>query len=228
MSFRHLYSATRAALVFEYAPTNGREWKILTGRKGRAEVKIRIEGKSAHAGHPELGANAIPQMAKLIPQIEELTNPNAEFPPMSAFAGAGKPAMLFPTPQKPPSMYAPGKSRSWTKPWKSLMALQGEGSVRCTTDGFHCKVNVEIAEVTGAWDPDNPASQVLLATWKEAGEELGIQVESYERGGSSDGNFLAAHGLPTLDGPPAVGVTCTPAIKGRNLSRPTLSPKRLC
>ena len=50
-------------------PTN---LKIVNGQKGRFTFRIQSVGKRAHASKPELGKNAIVEMAKLVLRLEEL------------------------------------------------------------------------------------------------------------------------------------------------------------
>jgi len=50
-------------------PTN---LKIVNGQKGRLTFRIQSVGKRAHASKPELGKNAIVEMAKLVLRLEEL------------------------------------------------------------------------------------------------------------------------------------------------------------
>jgi len=50
-------------------PTN---LQISVGHKGRADIKIRTEGKSSHGSRPDMGVNAIYKMMPIIREIEEL------------------------------------------------------------------------------------------------------------------------------------------------------------
>lgn len=200
VSYQNVHPGTRAALVFEYAPTNGREWKILTGRKGRAQFRIQVDGKAAHAGHPELGANAIRQLSELVPQIEALTDPRKGLTANVGTIRGGEASNSVPHFAEASAEVRASKKDVLDEAVGVIQSLKGEGNVKCITDGMPCRIHVELEENTDAWDPDNPASQELLKTWQTAGKELGLQIDSYERGGLSDGNYLAALGLPTLDG----------------------------
>ena len=44
---------------------------IATGHKGKAQVKIRTNGVSAHGAAPEMGVNAIYEMAEIIQRVEQ-------------------------------------------------------------------------------------------------------------------------------------------------------------
>lgn len=50
-------------------PSSG---KIRWGQKGRMEILIEVEGKSAHAANPEQGDNAIFKMAPVLTELEQL------------------------------------------------------------------------------------------------------------------------------------------------------------
>lgn len=55
---------------------------IIRGHKGRVGLKISLRGKSAHAGTPWKGINAIYRMAPLIQKIEKLNRSLPSFPPL--------------------------------------------------------------------------------------------------------------------------------------------------
>lgn len=45
------------------------------GQRGRAEIVVETQGTNAHSSSPERGLNAVYQMAKLIPQLQEINLP---------------------------------------------------------------------------------------------------------------------------------------------------------
>jgi glutamate carboxypeptidase len=199
-SVRSLHPRTKAALVFEFGPTQGKNWKILTGRKGRAQFEIQVEGKAAHAGHPELGANAIRQLAELIPQIEDLTDLDKGLTANVGLIKGGDACNTIPNYAQASAEVRANCQEVLDEAVEKILALEGDGTVRSAADGFTCKIRVNLLEKMDAWDPQNPESQGLLSVWQAAGQIMGIQVDRYERGGLSDGNYLAAQGMPTLDG----------------------------
>ena len=198
-SVRSLHPRTKAALVFEFGPTRGKEWKILTGRKGRAQFDIQVEGKAAHAGHPELGANAIRQLAELIPQIETLTDLKRGLTANVGIIHGGEASNIVPNLAEASIEVRATKQEILEEAVDKILSLEGEGTV-VAADGFSCKIRVNLLEKMDAWDPENPESQGLLSIWQAAGQIMGLEVDRYERGGLSDGNYLAAQGIPTLDG----------------------------
>jgi glutamate carboxypeptidase len=199
-SIRSLHPRTKAALVFEFGPTEGREWKILTGRKGRAQLEIQVVGKAAHAGHPELGANAIRQLAELIPQIEDLTDIARGLTANVGMIKGGDACNVVPDFAEASVEVRATSNEVLDEAVEELLAMDGKGTVQAAEGGFTCKIHVNLLEKTDAWNPNNPESQQLLSLWKVAGSKLDLEIDHYERGGLSDGNYLAAQGLPTLDG----------------------------
>jgi len=47
---------------------------VYRGHRGRMEIEIRTQGKSAHGAHPERGINAVYRMAPIIAEIEQLND----------------------------------------------------------------------------------------------------------------------------------------------------------
>ena len=89
-----------------------------------------------------------------------------------------------------PDVYARAKA--------TILASQGEGEVRSADEDAHrCRIAVALTDETTPW-PRNPGTERLLGLWHEAGQQLGFEVGSEERGGLSDGNV--AWDLFTLDG----------------------------
>lgn len=48
------------------------ELKLMRGQRGRAEIVLETEGKSAHSASPQKGVNAVYQMLKLVEAVKEL------------------------------------------------------------------------------------------------------------------------------------------------------------
>lgn len=188
-----------AGLVFEGGRQEGNEFKFVASRKGRATLRIDVEGRGAHAGseHPR-GANAITQLAHVVQRIATLTNPERGLTfnvglisggtalnrvPHAAFARAEMRAFT-------PDAYQEGLAQ--------IRALQNDIVVRSVEGGYPCAVKVSIEHETPPW-PRNEATDGLLKTFADVGAELGFKVMREDRGGISDGNFFW-HVVPTLDG----------------------------
>jgi glutamate carboxypeptidase len=196
---KHFDSQTLAALVFEAEGRLGNERLMVVARKGRATWRVTAVGRGAHAGarHSQ-GANAVEQIAKILPRISALTDYSRDLTFNIGTVNGG--TVLNRVPHEAiaegefrafaPDAYAHGK--------KSLLALAGPGEICSATDGFRCEVKVEILTESRPW-PRNASTDRIYQFWKEAGDELKIPVNLQERGGLSDGNLLW-DAVPTLDG----------------------------
>ena len=63
-------SNIRPEFVVCTEPSSG---KIIRGQKGRMEMRVGVEGKSAHASAPERGDNAIFKMAPVLSELQQLS-----------------------------------------------------------------------------------------------------------------------------------------------------------
>jgi glutamate carboxypeptidase len=188
-----------AALVFEAEGRLGNDKLVVVSRKGRATWRVTARGRGAHAGGKHAhGANAIVELAHVLPRIHALTDYERELTfNVGAIRGG---TVVNRVPHEAvvegefrafdPAVYAQAKS--------ALLGLSGPGQVASAADRFACSVQVEILTESRPW-PRNPATDRLAAVWQKAGAKLGLRVEPEERGGLSDGNHLW-DALPTLDG----------------------------
>jgi len=188
-----------AALVFEGGRENGKEYRFVASRKGRATLRIEVEGRGAHAGseHPR-GANAITQLAHTVQRVAALTNP-ARGLTFNVGTISGGTALN----RVPHAAVARLEMRSFTpdayqEGLAQLRALEKEIVVRSVEGGYPCAVRISIDHETPPW-PRNEATDGLLKVFAAAGAELGFTVAREDRGGISDGNFIC-HVVPTLDG----------------------------
>lgn len=195
----HFDRNTIAALVFESEGRLGEERLMVVSRKGRATWRVTARGRGSHAGakHPH-GANAIVQLAHIIPRIAGLTDYSRDLTFNVGTVAGG--TVLNRVPHVAvaegelrafvPDIYARAKS--------ALLALAGPGHVQSPVDRFACDVAVEILTESRPW-PRNPETDRLAEVWQQAGAELGIPVGVEARGGLSDGNLIW-DAVPTLDG----------------------------
>lgn len=190
----------RAALVFEACGGMGHGLTLVKCRKGSANFRVVVEGRGAHAGsrHHE-GANAILEMAGIVQRIEALTDPSKHLTAnVGAISGGG------PSNRVPHTAECLVNIRAFEEPAlqeavSAMLALENlPATVRAVSDGFPCRVRVELLSRNPAWAP-NAATDELIAVWLEAAERLGKIVLVESRGGLSDGNYLSRF-LPVLDG----------------------------
>ena len=188
-----------AALVFEAEGRLAGGRKLVTARKGRGLFRVEVEGRAAHAGvkHGH-GASAILQLAETLRGIEAITDYSRDLTVNTGRISGGTGLNRVPDRAVAegefrafmPEVYAAARDR--------LLALAGPGVVRSVHDGLATQVRVEVGNESAPW-PRNPGSEALFECWREAGRELGQEIQSESRGGLSDGNFLW-EALPTLDG----------------------------
>jgi glutamate carboxypeptidase len=180
---------TRYGFVLEPPALGGR---VKTGRKGTGIYAIKVEGKAAHAGlEPEKGASAILELAR---QTERLHSLN--------LAGSGITLNVG---------VVHGGTRS------NVVAAQAEGEidVRFSTEA-ECQeidrllLNLQPVDertkvfVSGGINrPPLERTAAVVELFEKArsiAEYLGFELGEAQVGGASDGNFIAALGIPVLDG----------------------------
>jgi glutamate carboxypeptidase len=190
---------TLGALVFEAEGRAGKTGCMVVARKGRGTWRITVSGRGAHAGgkHAQ-GANAIVQLGRTLQRVAALTDYQRH---LTVNVGTVQGGTVLN--RVPHEAVAEGEFRTFTPEAyaaarNGLLALAGPGEERSPADGFACQVKVEIVTETRPW-PRNPATDRLYGFWKEAGDEVGLPVNSEERGGLSDGNLIW-DAVPTIDG----------------------------
>ena len=181
--------STRYAFVLEPPAPGGR---VKTARKGTGIYAIKVEGKAAHAGlEPEKGASAILELAR---QIERLHAFN--------FSGSGITLNV-------------GVVRGGTR--SNVVAAEAEGDIDVR---FATEVEAQqIDRILSTLEPVDERTKVfvsgginrppmertaeviiLFEKARSIAASLGFELGEAQVGGASDGNFLAAMGIPVLDG----------------------------
>ena len=182
-------SNTRYAFVMEPPALGGR---VKTGRKGTGIFALKVEGKAAHAGlEPEKGASAILELAR---QTERLHSING--------SGSGITVNV-------------GVVHGGTRSNVVAAEAQAEIDIRFSTEAE----SREIEKLFGSLTPIDERTRVFVSGGinRPPLERTTAVVELFEKahaiaaqvdfelgeaqvGGASDGNFLAALGIPVLDG----------------------------
>jgi glutamate carboxypeptidase len=180
---------TRCAFVLEPPAPGGR---VKTGRKGTGIYAIKVEGKAAHAGlEPEKGASAILELAR---QTERLHALNLSGSGITLNVGV-----------------VHGGTRS------NVVAAQAEGEidVRFSTEAESREIDRILSTlrpvdertkvfVSGGINRPplerTPAVVELFEKARSVAASLGFELGEAQVGGASDGNFIAALGIPVLDG----------------------------
>jgi glutamate carboxypeptidase len=179
----------RCAFVMEPPASAGR---VKTGRKGTGIFAIKVEGKAAHAGlEPEKGASAILELARQTEQLHAIN-----------LSGSGITLNV-------------GVVRGGTRSNVVAAEAQGEIDVRFSTEAE----SQEIERILSSLKPIDERTKVfvsgginrppmertaavieLFEKARAIGADIDFDLGEAQVGGASDGNFLAAMGIPVLDG----------------------------
>ena len=180
---------TRCAFVMEPPASGGR---VKTGRKGTGIFAIKVEGKAAHAGlEPEKGASAILELARQTEQLHALN-----------LSGSGITLNV-------------GVIHGGTRSNVVAAEAQGEIDVRFSTAAESREIERILANLKpidertrvfvsgGINRPPMERTPAVVELYEKAraiAAEVQFELGEAQVGGASDGNFLAAMGIPVLDG----------------------------
>jgi glutamate carboxypeptidase len=180
---------TRCALVMEPPASGGR---VKTSRKGTGIFAIKVEGKAAHAGlEPEKGASAILELARQTEQLHALN-----------LSGSGITLNV-------------GVVHGGTRSNVVAAEAQGEIDVRFSTEAESLEIERILSNLKpidertkvfvsgGINRPPMERTPAVIKLFEKAraiAADLDFELGEAQVGGASDGNFLAAMGIPVLDG----------------------------
>jgi glutamate carboxypeptidase len=186
-------------LVFEGGGRSENDFSIVVARKGMAIYRIKVEGRAAHAGSShEQGANAVVQMSHTIQRIHELTDYERQLTFNVGTVRGGTVVNRVPHHAEALVEMRTFSLDVFRDGVAAMLALGNESHVTSASDGYPCRVDVEIIRQTEPWAP-NPRTDYLFAVWQTAARTLGANVLREERGGLSDGNLVWKE-IPTIDG----------------------------
>ena len=180
---------TRCAFVMEPPASGGR---VKTSRKGTGIFAIKVEGKAAHAGlEPEKGASAILELARQTEQLHALN-----------LSGSGITLNV-------------GVVHGGTRSNVVAAEAQGEIDVRFSTEAESLEIERILSNLKpidertkvfvsgGINRPPMERTPAVIELFEKAraiAADLDFELGEAQVGGASDGNFLAAMGIPVLDG----------------------------
>lgn len=178
----------KACLVFEPS-ANGR---VKTGRKGTGLFTVKAWGVPAHAGlEPEKGANAIAELARQIERIHAIGDPSAGTTVNVCTMHGGTTTNVIP------------EHAECSVDVRFTSMAESERIAREITGLQTYDERVKLL-VTGGVNrpPLERTSEVasLFETARAIGAEFDYELGETQVGGASDGNFVAALGVPVLDG----------------------------
>lgn len=183
----------RAVLI----PEPSFEGALKTERKGVALYRLEAAGRAAHAGlNPEAGVNAAVEVARQVLDLSALADPSFGTTVTPSLFSAGTAANTVPA-----SAVAHFDVRFSTRAEGERIAA-AFAAVRSSVPGATLRVEQE----TFVPPLERSSSAELFELAERLQAELGLPpLREASVGGGSDGNHLAALGVPTLDGLGAVG-----------------------
>ncbi len=178
-----------AALVLEPPITGG---IVKTGRKGIGGFTLKVTGRAAHAGlDPAKGINAIVELAHQTLRLAALNNYERGITVNVGVANGGTTSNVIPAEATAKIDFRFWHSDDGAKIEETIRNLQPvlDGSQLTFTGGIN-RPPMERSEKNLA----------LFEIAKNCAAEFDIDLREGQVGGGSDGNFIAALGVPTLDG----------------------------
>ena len=186
------------AFTLEAARANG---DIVTARKTALWATVHVRGKAAHAGvEPEKGRNAILALLRHLIEIDKL---NGWRPGVTVnigrIEGGTQPNVVA------EHAHAELDLRAWRN-----------ADVPPLLDAIRGQLEQDVLPATTAWlevtlETAMPAMErtaavaALEETTQRIARELGFAVKGASTGGASDASFVAAEGVPVLDGLGPIG-----------------------
>lgn len=193
-TIRLLARRVRRAFVMEPAldPTG----RLKTARKGTGGIRIRVVGRSSHAGlAPEEGASAIAELASVVRRLHAMSDPEGGTTVnVGVVSGGVRPNVVAADAEAQVDVRV-NTAREGADLERRIYALES------TTPG--CRL-----EISGAVDRPplerTPENRKLWRAARRLGEAMELDLEEGRAGGASDGNTTSQL-TPTLDGLGAVG-----------------------
>ena len=180
---------SHVALVLEPPIPGG---TVKTGRKGVGEFELIIRGRPAHAGNdPRAGVNAITELAHQILAINKLNDYQRG---TTLNVGVARGGVL--------SNVIPAEARAFID---MRFGTVDEGErITAALSHLHPVLDGARIEVRGGINRPplvrTPETGELFEHARRLASEIGFSLTEGSVGGGSDGNFIAALGVPVLDG----------------------------
>jgi glutamate carboxypeptidase len=186
-------NGARAVLI----PEPSFDGALKTERKGVALYRLEVLGRAAHAGlNPQEGVNAAVEVARQVLDLTGLADPSSGTTVTPTLVSAGTATNTV-----PPSAVVHFDVRFATREEGERIAA-AFAAVRPSVAGATASVEQE----TFVPPLERSSSGELFQLARRLQGELGLPpLREASVGGGSDGNHLAALGVPTLDGLGAVG-----------------------
>jgi glutamate carboxypeptidase len=182
-----------AALVVE--PPDG-DGHLKTARKGIGRFRYRITGKPAHSSSPQQGASAIDALAHLILRLHALADPERGVTLNVGVVGGGTRENVV-------------AAEAFADVDVRIATIADRDRLDTILKTLEPETPGTSIELTGSWTRPplerSPGAARLFAAAREHGRALGLELAETSSAGGSDGNLVAAFGVPVLDGLGAPG-----------------------
>ncbi len=182
--------AASAAECFVFEPSA--DGRVKTGRKGTGMYTLTAHGVPAHAGlEPEKGANAIAELARQIEHIHAVARPDIGTTVNVTTIRGGTTTNVIPE-------HAECEIDVRFSQMDEVDRIDAELKSLTATDS---RVSLELEG--GINRPPLERTDAVVALFERAREiasGFGYELGEAQVGGGSDGNFVAALGVPVLDG----------------------------
>ncbi|HEX8250513.1 MAG TPA: M20 family metallopeptidase [Pyrinomonadaceae bacterium] len=182
--------AANSAFCLVCEPSAG--GKAKTGRKGTAWLSVKARGIPAHAGlEPERGASAILELSKQIQTLQALNAPEKGTTVNVCTIKGGTASNVIP---EFAEMEVDVRFTALSEAERILGEIQ-------TLESFDNRVSLSIEG--GLNRPPLERSEKIIELYEKARKiavEMNYEFGETQVGGASDGNFVAALGVPVLDG----------------------------
>ncbi|MCC6329555.1 MAG: M20 family metallopeptidase [Acidobacteria bacterium] len=170
--------------------------RVKTGRKGTSVYEIKAHGVPAHAGlEPEKGASAILEISRQIERISALNAPEIGTTVNVCTIKGGTTTNVIPE----------HAACSVDVRFSTMLEAERIDAAIRRVEPFDGRVSLEISG--GINRPPMERTEAVAALFKKAHDisaSFGYALNETQVGGASDGNFVAALGVPVLDG---LGIT---------------------
>ncbi|MGH9342389.1 MAG: M20/M25/M40 family metallo-hydrolase, partial [Terriglobia bacterium] len=186
-------SRARACLVLEPAAEGG---ALKTCRKGVGIFTLSVHGRSAHAGiNPGAGVNAISELARQIACVESFARPATGLTVNVGVVHGGSRSNVVPetaTASIDVRVVRPRDGDWIERKMRSLKPILPGA-------------RLEIAGGMNRPPLERRRAAALFGQARGLASQMGFELQEASTGGGSDGSFVAALGIPTLDGLGGVG-----------------------
>jgi glutamate carboxypeptidase len=183
--------AAQAGLVLVMEPATIDE-ELKTMRKGVSTYRIDITGLPSHAGNaPEKGINSIIEMAQQALKLQTFNDLRNGTSVSVTMVNGGTATNVIP---EHTTLFVDVRTIT-VRAWEELNA-----KITGLTP-FVPGAKLEVTQTNGHVPMErNEQMQRTYAQCKAIGERYGLTIEQASSGGGSDGNTVAAMGVPVLDG----------------------------